>query len=277
MIKKILMIFVSGIHIIGYAGDSADEKMETYSRILYNQAISKSKYCDALLVAKRRFDYIDDNKTSFLQIQSRIKDWKDLEKNVELDCRKEKWPAQEAEYKEILNSLKFQVDLYKKINIEMKISNPKKDSWKRSCVRELIVSNKTNYVLNSFSAEFFSNNREGIITWSARSRQPKFKFAAIQQREEDLVEIKPIKGGEVREIDVCKFFDLDDRIIKMNKVVKSIHNEMQGDYIKLELNEVTVLTEQGLKSIKFSHSRIEDLLDTIKKIEYALKNNNPFN
>ena len=122
--------------------------------------ISESKFCDAILVTKKRFDYVSDNKTSDSKLQSRAKEWENLAKKIDIDCQKERWPEKEKNYKEIISNAKFRVDLSEKITVQMKISPPKKDSWYRSCVRELKITNNSDFFIHVIPPKHTYHNKK---------------------------------------------------------------------------------------------------------------------
>lgn len=295
--KKTSLFLVSIGLIIssGCSANTADEKMERYSRGLYDKYISESKFCDAILVTKKRFDYVSDNKTSDSKLQSRAKEWENLAKKIDIDCQKERWPEKEKNYKEIISNAKFRVDLSEKITVQMKISPPKKDSWDRSCVRELKITNNSDFFIHAFEGSIFLKKyavKDFPIKWEMqRARRP-----MAMQPEEATKEIPPIAPKETRELNVCQFFltgannNLEnEKIVDTNKLDEANNHtnnstnlpltsieEMQGRYMKLQLKNIRIGNDKNIISIDISKNHINDLKNIISETEDIIKKENPF-
>lgn len=279
----------------GCTANTADEKMEQYSRGLYDKYVSESKFCDAIFVTKKRFDYVSDNKTSDSKIQYRMKEWDNLAKKIDIDCQKERWPEKERNYKELISKAKFQVTLSEKITVEMKISPPKKDSWDRNCIRELKIINNSDYFIHAFEGSIFLKKhaiKDFPIKWEMkRARRP-----MAMQPEEATKEIPPIAPKETRELNVCQFFLTgannsleNEKIVDANKLdgINNYENnstnlpltsieEMQGRYMKLQLKNIRIGNDKNIISVDISRNHINDLKNIVFETEDILKKENPF-
>lgn len=276
------------ITLVGCSDNTADGKMEIYSRTLYDKAISNSKYCDALQVTKGRFEYIDDNQTSHSKLKNRMDEWEDLAKKVELDCRKEKWPSLEEKYKKAINGANTYLKLYKSIKIQMRIAPAKKDDVGRSCIHELKITNNSDTAIAEISAFLFYKHSVNHVDF-APIKWPQQSGGLALQTDEERIQPK-----ETREITFCKFFfkgELERPLINLNKVDKTIKpgtdgthaelpltsiDDMQGEYMNLQLASVTLRTNENFKEVKFSSEEVIQTIAFIKQVEKALKEENPF-
>lgn len=280
----------------GAFAQTADEKMEDYSKALYEKHISESKFCDAILVAKKRFDYVSDNRTSDSKILAKKREWDNLANKIELDCRKEKWPEKEKNYKESLKKARANVELSEKINAQIKIATPKKDSTDRSCIRELKIINNSDHPIQAFEGSIFVKKysiKDLTIKWEAqKARRP-----MPMQPEEFTRATPPINPKETRELNVCQFFfnginnTLEgEAIINNDKLPGSTDDdsqisnppltsteEMQGKYMTLRLKSVRIGSESNITVFDVSKKHISSLKKFILETELALKKENPFN
>ena len=296
--KKILIFLISTglIFISGCSEDTADEKMDKYSKSLYQKYVSESKFCNAILVAEKRFHYIDDNKTSDLIIIIRKKEWDGLSQKIAIDCQKEKWPEKEKNYKNSIDKAKSHINLSEKINAQIRVSSPKKDSLDRNCIRELKITNNSEYFIHAFEGSIFVQKnapKDLLIKWEMqRASRP-----MPMQSEEFTKAVPPINPKETRELNLCQFFTRGisnslegEKIIDTNKIdlliddISQFKNlpltstdEMQGRYMKLQLKNISIGNENNTIKIDVSKKHINNLKKLITESEISLQKENPFN
>ena len=226
---------------------------------LYKQMVSEKRYCKALEVTKKRFDYIVDHQTSNEELQKRFGVWIERARRVESGCRKELWSAIATRIQAQIEQKTAEYTKYQemiKVTAFIPTASFGKDAVDRECMYDVVIQNGSPHRIGSFN--FIA--QKPFETHDAGS------YPALDEHSKQQ-EAKTIAAGEERSIRMCNFgFGGPFSALRAAKV----------DKIPLVLTRIVLEPAQEMDLNRFRQKADGfDFENDIIKLKRRLVNENP--